>query len=120
MNNIEIDMLKFLKIFDECSELRYKKLKEYGIESYKSFDTLTPTIRIYDKINRIKNLLKSESEFNGESIRDNFIDICNYAIMGVLILDENLEKLGEKTCYLPLSELKIINYKGEQNVDYFK
>ena len=43
-------------------------------------------IRINDKINRLKNLLKNgKSYVENESIEDTLIDISNYGIIGLLL-----------------------------------
>jgi len=43
-------------------------------------------IRINDKINRLKNLLKNGKNYvENESIEDTLIDISNYGIIGLLL-----------------------------------
>ena len=43
-------------------------------------------IRLNDKINRLKNLLKNDKSYvEDESLEDTFIDIANYGIIGILL-----------------------------------
>ena len=45
-------------------------------------------IRISDKVNRFKTLIKAKGQVNDESIRDTLIDTANYCIMTVMELDK--------------------------------
>lgn len=78
------------KICDELTELYRKKNHDYGDsfhKSYEEFGLTMAAIRLDDKINRFKTLIKTESEVKDESIRDTLIDLANYAIMTVIELD---------------------------------
>ena len=75
-------------IFNEILEnIRYthdKKNDDYK-DSYsdtmKRFGTKSGLVRIYDKFNRIENILDSEGKANFESVEDNLQDLATYAIM---------------------------------------
>ena len=75
-------------IFNEILEnIRYthdKKNDDYK-DSYsdtmKRFGTKSGLVRIYDKFNRIENILNSEGKANFESAEDNLQDLATYAIM---------------------------------------
>ena len=75
-------------IFNEILEnIRYthdKKNDDYK-DSYsdtmKRFGTKSGLVRIYDKFNRIENILDSEGKANFESAEDNLQDLATYAIM---------------------------------------
>lgn len=106
MNNQQIkqDQKRFLNILLECGKLRYKKFKQYG-DCYKDFGVLGITLRLNDKINRIKNyyenqhknpLITNEIEKSDESIKDTLKDICNYSIMGLMILENELNEIQQK------------------------
>lgn len=45
-------------------------------------------VRIWDKLARINNLLDSGADPQNESLRDSFLDLANYAMIGMLVLDE--------------------------------
>ena len=86
-------------IFNEILEnIRYthdKKNDDYK-DSYsdtmKRFGTKSGLVRIYDKFNRIENILDSEGKANFESAEDNLQDLATYAIMML----EFLKKGGNK------------------------
>jgi hypothetical protein len=42
---------------------------------------------MHDKLARINHLTDSGKEPENESLRDSFIDLANYAIIGLLVLD---------------------------------
>jgi hypothetical protein len=44
---------------------------------------------MFDKLARINNLLESGATPENESIRDSFIDLANYAVIGMMVLDNN-------------------------------
>jgi hypothetical protein len=44
-------------------------------------------VRLWDKMARVNNLVDSGAEPENESLRDSFIDILNYAAIGLLVLD---------------------------------
>ena len=44
-------------------------------------------VRIHDKLARINNLYDSGATPENESLRDSFIDMANYAIIALLVLD---------------------------------
>jgi hypothetical protein len=45
-------------------------------------------IRLEDKLQRFKRLIKAENRVKDESIRDTLIDLANYAIMGIIKIDK--------------------------------
>ena len=86
-------------IFNEILEnIKYthdKKNDDYK-DSYsdtmKRFGTKSGLVRIYDKFNRIENILDSEGKANFESAEDNLQDLATYAIMML----EYIKKGGDK------------------------
>lgn len=50
------------------------------------------TVRLYDKIARLNNLLQTGATPENESLRDTFVDIANYGVIGVMILDDTFPK----------------------------
>ena len=60
-----------------------KKNADYGDSFVNSINALGETagiVRILDKVNRLKSLLKSDSEVN-ESLEDTVLDLFNYMVM---------------------------------------
>ena len=86
-------------IFNEILEnIRYthdKKNDDYK-DSYsdtmKRFGTKSGLVRIYDKFNRIENILDSEGKANFESAEDNLQDLATYAIMMLAYIKRGGEK----------------------------
>ena len=88
---------EFVKIQKEQLELFSKKMMDYGLgnialggdlenEDDVNYALQGIQIRINDKINRLKNLLKNgKSYVENESIEDTLIDISNYGIIGLLL-----------------------------------
>lgn len=79
----------------ELEEIHRKKNADYGDSFHKSFEEFGLTmaaIRIGDKVNRFKTLIKSDGAVKEESIRDTLLDLANYAIMTVMELDREMEK----------------------------
>ena len=79
------------QICNELTELYRKKNHDYGDsfhKSYKEFGLTMAAIRMSDKLNRFKQLIKSENQVSDESIRDTVIDLANYAIMTAMEMDE--------------------------------
>lgn len=92
MNKIE----QHAKICDEMNKLYEQKNKDYGDSFSKSFEEygLTmPCIRLEDKLNRLKSLVKNGSlQVKDESIVDTLKDLANYAIMTVIEIESKDEK----------------------------
>lgn len=86
-------------IFNEILEnIRYthdKKNDDYK-DSYsdtmKRFGTKSGLVRIYDKFNRIENILNSDKAANFESAEDNLQDLATYAIMMMAYIKKGGEK----------------------------
>jgi len=77
---------------DAMAELLIKKQKDYGPKNI----SLAPggplnglRVRMFDKLARINNLLESGATPENESIRDSFIDLANYAVIAMMVLDNN-------------------------------
>ena len=50
---------------------------------------LASVVRVGDKMNRIKSLIKKEAQVKDESIKDTLLDMANYAIMTVMWMNKN-------------------------------
>lgn len=80
---------------DELAELMISKNSDYGpknISESPGGPINGLTVRLYDKVARLSNLTETGSAPKHESIRDTFLDIANYAIIGLLVLDGKWEK----------------------------
>jgi len=79
---------------DCLAELLIKKQKDYGPKNI----SLAPggplnglRVRMFDKLARINNLIETGATPENESLRDSFMDIANYAIIAMMVLDKQWE-----------------------------
>ena len=83
---------------NEQYELFARKMMDYGLNNVtlggdivnnsedKKFSLTGLTIRLTDKINRLRNLVVSGKQYvKDEGMEDTFIDIANYGIIGLLV-----------------------------------
>ncbi|WP_129596014.1 nucleotide modification associated domain-containing protein [Anaerophilus nitritogenes] len=85
---------KFSNITKEMYELYERKNKDYGDsfgKTFKEYGLVMAAIRIEDKLQRFKKLIKSEAEVKDESIRDTLIDLANYSAMTIIELDKMID-----------------------------
>ena len=64
-----------------------RKNHDYGDsfgKGFKEYGMTMPCIRLEDKLNRLKSLLKSGAQVKDESIDDTLMDLANYAIMTLI------------------------------------
>ena len=79
----------FKQIVDGMSELYTRKNHDYGdsfTQTVDEFGLVAPAIRLSDKLNRFKSLIKSPSQVTDEKLEDTLIDMASYAIMTVIWL----------------------------------
>ena len=82
---------EFREIIEEMIQLYISKNKDYGNafkQSYDEFGAVMAVIRINDKLNRFKTLIKQDSEVKTESIKDTLIDLANYAVMTIIEIEK--------------------------------
>jgi hypothetical protein len=86
--------MTFKEITDLMVETYEKKNHDYGNSFDKSVDEfglVSPAIRLTDKLNRFKTLIKTESKVKDESISDTLLDLANYSILTYLYIKNNNE-----------------------------
>lgn len=76
--------------FDELRDLLFKKHNDYGAKNVAqspggALNGLR--VRLWDKQARINHLIDSGATPENESLRDSFVDMANYALIGMLVLD---------------------------------
>jgi len=76
--------------FAEAMRVLLRKHKDYGPKNI----ALSPggplnglRVRMWDKMARINNLVDSGVEPTNESLKDSFLDLANYAIIAMIVLD---------------------------------
>jgi hypothetical protein len=79
-----------LRYFDENAQLLLSKHNDYGptnISNAPGGPINGLRVRMHDKLARINHLTDSGHAPEHEALRDSFIDLANYAIIGLLVLD---------------------------------
>jgi hypothetical protein len=80
-----------LSRFDEAQKLLIKKHRDYGpsnIAGAPGGPINGLRVRMHDKLARINHLVDSGVEPENESLRDSFIDLANYSIIAMMVLDK--------------------------------
>jgi hypothetical protein len=79
------------QVFDEAEEVLIGRHRDYGPGNIANAypDPLTAlVVRMGDKMERIKNLLtQGDSHTYGERMRDSWLDLANYALIGMMVQD---------------------------------
>ena len=92
-NNDFEDSVK--QVYDEAMTLLLKKHKDYGPKNISASPGGAINglrVRLHDKLARINNLYDSQATPENESLRDSFIDMANYALIALLVLDDVWDK----------------------------
>ena len=79
-----------LDVYEELWDTLVKKQSDYGpnnIRNAPGGPLNGLQVRLYDKMSRLINLIQSGAKPENESLRDTFVDIANYGVIGVMILD---------------------------------
>jgi hypothetical protein len=79
----------------ENAELLLSKHRDYGpsnIAAAPGGALNGLRVRIHDKTARINNLIDSGKSPEHESLRDSFIDLANYALIALLVIDKEWGK----------------------------
>lgn len=93
--------MTFKNLLDELLETYEKKNADYG-DSFKKthlqFGEIAGLVRISDKVNRLVSLIKKTPDSqNYESKRDTYMDLANYCLMQVVVMEgtESTEQTGQ-------------------------
>lgn len=79
-----------IDVFTEAKDLLISKHRDYGptnISNAPGGPLNGLRVRMHDKLARINHLLTNEQEAAHEPLRDSFLDLANYALIGMLVLD---------------------------------
>ena len=88
-------LVEFVRITRKMVETYKKKNSDYGDSFNKSMDEfgiIAPVIRMSDKMNRLKSLVKNKQQVKDESIDDTLLDLANYAVMTLVYRKINMDK----------------------------
>lgn len=84
----------FKELADQMVELQAKKNHDYGNAFAKScdeFGLVSAAIRLTDKLNRFKSLIKEEAHVKAEGIEDTLVDMAAYSLMAVEWIKNNTQ-----------------------------
>lgn len=82
-------------MYEELCDILVKKQNDYGpnnIQNAPGGPLNGLQVRLYDKMSRLVNLVQSGAKPENESLRDTFVDIANYGVIGMMILDGKFPK----------------------------
>lgn len=85
-------LIAVANVFDEAEDLLIGRHRDYGPGNVANGfpDPLSALVtRMGDKFERIKNLLTTDGPTYGERLRDSWIDVANYGLIGVMVIDGN-------------------------------
>lgn len=71
----------------ECDRVMIKKQCDYGNLNIAIWDTLGVAVRLTDKVMRLRELILSGRLPRNESIRDTAVDIRNYGLILLMLID---------------------------------
>lgn len=98
----KVDMKKFAadmwELIDQCGNVLIDKQEDYGpynISRAPGGPLNGLRVRIYDKISRINNLIDESKTPKNESLRDSFLDLANYSIIALMVLDGTWPELED-------------------------
>lgn len=92
LENFKEKVLEYSKL---NAELLVSKHRDYGpknISSSPGGPLNGLRVRIHDKLARINHLIDTGADPQHESLRDSFIDLANYALIALLVLDDEWDK----------------------------
>lgn len=93
----------FIELIDSIKELRLRKSADYG-NSWKIWGLEGVVWQIKSKFIRMNNLLQTKKDPANEPLRDTFLDMANYCIMAVQLIDQK-EVEGEMSKLLTITKI---------------
>lgn len=98
----KVDIAEFAeemwKIMDHAGNVLLNKQEDYGplnISRAPGGPLNGLRVRIFDKVSRINNLIDTGAEPNNESLYDSFLDLCNYAVIAMMVLEGTWPELED-------------------------
>lgn len=71
----------------ECRRVLISKNRDYGPNNIAAWGEIGVAVRLTDKVERLRNLLTKRRQPENESLRDTAVDIANYGIILMMLLD---------------------------------
>jgi len=83
------------KFYQEAEDTLVKKQNDYGptnISRAPGGPLNGLRVRIHDKISRINHLIDNDVDPENESLKDSFLDLANYSIIAMMVLEKKWPK----------------------------
>lgn len=80
---------------DEALEVLLSKHKDYGpsnIANAPGGALNGLSVRLHDKVARLAHLIENDADPKHESLYDTFLDIANYGLIGMMVLNDDWDK----------------------------
>ena len=85
--------------FEEAVQQKFQHAKSVLLQKHKDYGPLNIAlapggpinglrVRMWDKMARINHLLETGADPQNESLKDSFLDLANYAIIAMMVLDD--------------------------------
>lgn len=90
INKDDVFRLNLLTVADEVTAVVCRKQNDYGPNNINRspFGPIEGlTTRLYDKVARLAHLTVRKTEPENETLRDTFVDIAGYGLIGLMVLD---------------------------------
>lgn len=90
---------KFYELLDKMAEIHSNKSHDYAnlqdpLYNLRMFGWRGVVVRLGDKFCRLKSFYeKGEFRVNDENVKDTFLDTAIYALLGIILYEEENEKL---------------------------
>ena len=85
-----VNMLLYDRLVNDCRKISIKKNADYGNDNLKRFGAHGIVVRMFDKMDRLHNLLDKEAQVD-ESIEDTCKDLINYSLYLIMMQKGGLE-----------------------------
>lgn len=83
----------FAQVLEEMLATFIKKHKDYGKDNILDTGELGIIFRVNDKLRRLQNLTTGDKKPENETINDTWLDIAVYAVIAILLRNNQFEEL---------------------------
>ena len=92
----EMRISQYNKIRNEAFGIFKKKNSDYG-DAFADYGSVGVIVRMGDKIRRMSSITSNSITLvEDECLRDTLMDLANYAVMGLILLDEKSETASKE------------------------
>ena len=84
--------MNFREITDYMYQIYEKKNADYGdsfSKTFEEFGLTSSAVRLNDKMERFKKLIKQDAQVKDETIKDTLLDLANYAVLTLVEMSKH-------------------------------